>query len=419
MSNWNLVFDTWRRVQAAQGSNAKKFALQEGESTLLKDLLRLTYDPYITFGLKLIPKYVPTLYPRDPDNLLAQFQLFLLRLSSREITGGAAIDEFREFLGRAEREQAEFFKCMIERDLKWGLAAKSINKVFKCCIPTFDVALAKKIEDPEKEIQFPTIVQAKLDGVRCIAVKYNNKVQLYSRRGKILENFPQIENELLGHIKGDIILDGEIMGEDFQKLMTQVHRKEDIDTRGSIYHVFDCMDYLDWVNKESLIPYSARVKQVERIITDMPHVQAVPYEWVENIEEFTERYEHFLDLGYEGIMVKNPDSGYEFKRSKSLLKYKPTKTVDLQVIGYQYGTGKYEGTLGALVCEYKNNCVHVGSGYSDEERKAIWDLREDIVGRIIEVQYQEATINKHGEHSLRFPIYMGIRKDKTEANIDD
>jgi DNA ligase-1 len=117
--------------------------------------------------------------------------------------------------------------------------------------------------------------------------------------------------------------------------------------------------------------------------------------------------------GYEGIMIKSVDAPYECKRSSFWMKWKPTITVDLNIVGLEEGTGRNQGRLGALICEGVDNGrdirVNVGSGLSDSNRDEYWDARDDLVGRVVEVQADAVTQNQDGTYSLRFPRFVRFR----------
>jgi DNA ligase-1 len=93
-------------------------------------------------------------------------------------------------------------------------------------------------------------------------------------------------------------------------------------------------------------------------------------------------------------------------------------TLDLEVVGYEEGSGRLAGTLGAILVRYKDgNIVKVGSGFSDEMRASIRSAPSDVIGKIIECQYFEETTNADGGISLRFPVFKDFRPDKTEADF--
>ena len=151
--------------------------------------------------------------------------------------------------------------------------------------------------------------------------------------------------------------------------------------------------------------------------------------FVENIEvvpmcyEGTDHTEIWKWLDYaeendwEGIIL-NLDSPYECKRTKNLIKVKKFFSCDIKCIDIEEGSGRNKGTLGALVCNYKGNKVNVGSGFSDEDRKRIWQHPENIIGKIISVKYKVETKNKDGGISIQFPVFESVRFDKDEPSYN-
>mgnify|MGYP003350821474 CR=1 FL=1 len=115
--------------------------------------------------------------------------------------------------------------------------------------------------------------------------------------------------------------------------------------------------------------------------------------------------------GYEGIMIKDLDSHYECKRNTNWMKWKPTKSYDLTIVGVEEGTGKNVGRMGALICEGEDDGkfirVSVGGGYTDAQRDEFYT--KDIIGSIIEVRADAVTQNQDGSYSLRFPRFKGFR----------
>ena len=117
--------------------------------------------------------------------------------------------------------------------------------------------------------------------------------------------------------------------------------------------------------------------------------------------------------GFEGIMIKDTDAPYECKRSSFWMKWKPTITVDLNIVGFEEGTGRNEGRLGAIICEGEDNGrlinVNVGSGLSDADRDEYWSARDKLLGDVIEVAADAVTQNQDGTYSLRFPRFVRFR----------
>jgi DNA ligase-1 len=110
------------------------------------------------------------------------------------------------------------------------------------------------------------------------------------------------------------------------------------------------------------------------------------------------------------------EAPYICKRSTDWMKWKPTITVDLEVIGVEEGTGRNKGRLGALVCagddDAKFITVNVGSGFSDTDRDELWRDRNLVVGKTCEILCDVITQNQDGSYSLRFPRFVRFRDDK-------
>lgn len=259
-------------------------------------------------------------------------------------------------------------------------------------------------------VVYPAYADPKLDGVRCIATVKRKQVVLMSRNEKQFLNYKHIEDELMSLPHG--VYDGEITCGHFQELQTTVHRKNDIElSKSAKFTIFDTQDEFasQHVRTSSLYALHAEViKTLESVQFNYGRV-------VDNENDLTAFYECCLRDGFEGVMVKNLHARYEFKRSKNWLKLKPTHTVDMRVIEAIEGRGKYVGNLGALRCEGFSSkssfpCeVKVGSGFTDEQRTDLWSKRKQLLGKVIEIKYQEQTLE---DSSLRFPVFLKFRPDK-------
>jgi ATP-dependent DNA ligase len=139
---------------------------------------------------------------------------------------------------------------------------------------------------------------------------------------------------------------------------------------------------------------------------------------VQNLEEARAKFMEYFSAGFEGIILKDTTAIWENKRSKSLIKFKGELECDLKVVGWEEGTGKNVGKLGALVCESADGIikVNVGSGFNDEDRGSI--KAENVIGKIVAVKYNARIKNKSegATESLFLPIFLEIREDKTQAD---
>ena len=124
------------------------------------------------------------------------------------------------------------------------------------------------------------------------------------------------------------------------------------------------------------------------------------------------------DEDKEGLMyIKN--CNWKNKRHSGILKVKKFLNADCKIIGYEEGTGAFEGKLGSFIIDYKGNKVGVGSGYTEEERIEFWNNRDEYIGRILQVKFKEETKDKKtGLISIQFPIYQCIREVGKEVSYN-
>ena len=322
---------------------------------------------------------------------------------------------------------------MLIKDLRCGISEKTLNKVLgktEWKIPTFTCQLATDSTDRPAKMKGIKRLEVKLDGVRVLAVVSGNACTLYSRNGKEFLNFPQIAEAILDNRKafqygrgtgGHFVLDGEIVGESFQKLMKQAQRKSDVETTGMVYHIFDILPLdafkeghcnlqqhkrIDWIE-------NARLRLDETDCLRIMNGLDVDLDTAEGNDIMDRFAKDAVKQGFEGIMIKDLDAPYECKRSSFWMKWKPTITVDLNIVGFEEGTGRNEGRLGAIICEGEDDGRHirvnVGSGLSDGDRDEYWNNRNDLLGDVVEVEADAVTQNQDGTYSLRFPRFIRFR----------
>ena len=389
------------------------------------------YNPFYTFNVKQVLEtegltHMPNPWPR--------FWAMLEDLRTRGISGHRARDAIQECAEQFDSEEWNVLaRRVIIKDLRCGISEKTLNKVLgntEYKIPVFSVQLAQDSTGQPKKMKGIKRLECKLDGVRVVAVVQGSVCTLYSRNGKQFENFPQIADAILDQRKsfqhgrgtgGHFVLDGEIVGESFQKLMKQAHRKKDAQTQNMVYHIFDIipLDALkeghcnlqQYKRLEWLESARAALDETE-CLRIMPGMD-VDLDTAEGHDIMRRFAEASVEQGYEGIMIKNLDAPYECKRSDSWMKWKPTITVDLTIVGFEEGTGRNAGRLGAIIYEGVDNertiCVNVGTGYSDSDRDEFWALRNQLLGVIGEIEADAVTQNQDGSYSLRFPRHKRFR----------
>ena len=388
------------------------------------------YNPYFVFGVKKVPE---TEGLEGKPNPWPKFWGMLEGLRTRSLTGHNAKTAI-EFMSEQfdSVEWNGLARRVIIKDLRCGITERTLNKVLENTewrIPVFECQLATDSEKHAGKMTGQKRIEQKLDGVRVLAVLTSKSTNLYSRNGKPFENFlhiveqlDRIKAKLIGIThKAGIVLDGEIIGESFQALMKQAQRKSDVETTDMVYSVFDIIPLDDFERGYWNAQQYKRLAQLEdfRGIFDSTETVRI----MDGIEvdldtaeghDIMRRYaQDAVAAGFEGIMIKDMGAPYECRRSTFWMKWKPTITVDLNIIGFEEGTGRNAGRLGAIICEGVDDDrtirVNVGSGFSDSDRDGYWSARDELLGNVVEVMADAVTQNQDGTYSLRFPRFVRFR----------
>jgi len=406
------------------------------EACIFLENAQEAYDPFRKFHTKQVPE---TEGLTNKKNSWNYFQFLLKDLSTRRITGNNAIQQVHELSKEFDSDNwNKLARPTLLKDLRIGATAKTFNKILKGTkyeIPTFECMLASDSKKHQKKLKGHKFIQKKLDGVRTIAVMHANYIELYSRNGKQFENFKSIERSLrmvrdefyraLPYLYDPIVLDGEIMSDDFQSLMRQAQRKQNVQTEDCVYHIFDYLPYENFqtgiwsqVQEDRYVFLDSVREKVQNLnnIEILPTPKLVDLDTDSGHLEMNEYAKQCVADGYEGIMIKDRFGVYECKRSSQWLKWKPVITVDLKVVAVEEGTGRNVGKLGALVCEGKDQGkeihVNVGSGLTDKDREEFWIEKDNLVGQVVEIKADAITKNQdvlNDTYSLRFPRFERFR----------
>ena len=118
----------------------------------------------------------------------------------------------------------------------------------------------------------------------------------------------------------------------------------------------------------------------------------------------TDAFRRFVSQGFEGAMIKDTASPYsQGKRSNAWLKVKAVDSEDCPIVSVHEGKGRLAGTMGHVVVEHGTRLVRVGGGFTDEQRRQIWENRDTVIGSWLEVSFQNMT----PEGSFRHPRIRG------------
>jgi DNA ligase-1 len=150
-------------------------------------------------------------------------------------------------------------------------------------------------------------------------------------------------------------------------------------------------------------PFTKRLAKLKRVLKGVAFAEVVAHKTCRSRAHLDKELEKIIQLGGEGLMLREPDSLYEGNRSTTLLKVKKWHDAEATVIGHEPGKGRHKGRLGALLCEMAcGKTFKVGTGFTDAEREA-----PPAISTTITYKYQELT--KAGVP--RFPAFLRIRED--------
>mgnify|MGYP002630603215 CR=1 FL=1 len=357
------------------------------------------------------------------SNTYGDFFLLLDDLSNRVCTGHTAIANVNRYVQENKQYEDLIFN-IIDRNLKTRSTASMINKVLPGLIPTFDVALAKAYDEKtQKKVKWSDgwFVSRKLDGCRCICIiDGNGEPKFFSRAGNeflTLDNLkPSIRQ--LGLI--NTVLDGEICmidangNEDFTSIIKEIKRK-DHTIEQPHYYIFDHLTIKEFESKVSTTKFSQRIANIESIVPDGLRGVSVLDQFICADDMFVSLLEHSKKEGWEGLMLRK-DTTYKGKRSDEVLKVKQMHDAEYVVVDLENdvhrvivdGAEVEEEMLKNVIIEHKGNRVHVGSGFSHDQRRHYFANPNEILGKQITVQYFEESQSKSGEFSLRFPVIKAV-----------
>ena len=381
------------------------------------------------YGVKQIPEH------DCGDGVEMDEMLNLLdQLAKRKLTGNKAKDAVKFLLDRCTMNDAEVFTRMLTKFPNCGVEATLCRKVWPEDFKK-SVQLLKAMPFSAKnmaEIQWPAVSQTKMDGARCLAFVEDGRTSFLSSSGKEFLKLEALSQDVASAISDGWIVDGELLvaGRDDRYLS----RKEGNGILNKSLHgtisekeaemvrfvVWDIIPAIDYDRGRGAIPYWKTLEMMKKTFSSCKMVSVVESREVAGKDEAFVHFQQMLNRGEEGTILKNRNMVWEGKRSKSCVKFKIIIENTLKAVAIEEGTGKYRGMAGAVTVQTSDGLieVNVGSGFTDEERQALWDAKEDLLekGLFLEVKSNGLIRAENDTWSLFLPRCSEIRLDKTEAD---
>ena len=412
------------KLQSIRGSNAKQAFIKEHNlDNWFTQFLYYALNPLFTYNVS-----EKTLSNLDvPDGELALFDSifeccdYLSRLRGLD---DATLRQVKLLLKKCEPEERELYIKLLSKTLRLGITAKSVNKAIPNLIPTWEVQQSFPIDSYPLEPDTEFWLTQKLNGVR--ATFYQGRLR--GRSGAEFKGLEYITKEIMFAALAGFTLDGELTlkekgnlsdNEAF-RVATGIINSDTDDKSGICYTIFDVIPTQFFESNEKRLNYSVRrlvLDELAKSLKDVESVSVLPVLYHgKDQDQIPILLDKMVEEDKEGLMV-NLDVPYQRKRHRGILKVKRFYTMDLPIVRCEEGTGRLSGTLGSVVVDFKGNEVNVGTGFSDEQRATFWNDRDNLVGKLCEVKYKEVSSDKKtGDESLQFPVFVGIRDDKTEVS---
>lgn len=418
----NTIYNIIWQLNNTTSSNEKIDILKANKDNgLFKSLLLWCYDPSINFYISKVETDDFIIGEKTIDSDWPLIKYLFETLSSRTLTGNAARDEIKNILSQFDKNTQNIILSVFKHDLRCGIGIGLITKAYnKNFLDKFSVQLANKYSLKTNYKNNFWWITPKLDGIRCFWSS-NTPDILWSRSGKEIIGFEHIVDEIkkLYNKYPDILfLDGELFTEDIdfnsiQSLVTSTVNFDNKDKTSMNYNIF-AIGSNSWSKTEDMQNF---IKVLYDRYEKSTHLRFITAEKIDNnYDLICQKTKDFVCDGYEGCVLRNPDTYYEYKRSNNLVKFKFFKESDLNIVDMVEGTGKYVNKLGSIICEGiidgKNISTECGTGFSDKLRQEFWENKQYIIGKTAEIKYQEISSNALGNYSLRFPVFRKLKLDR-------
>lgn len=284
-------------------------------------------------------------------------------------------------------------------------------------------------------------VEYKLDGARIQVHRHGDDVSIYTRTlNEITERVPELVELVRALPCHSVVLDGETLAltdsgrpRPFQETMSRFGASSERELLLQPYF-FDCihLDGVDLLDE----PLSSRLQALDRAAPG----HRIPSLLRPDLAETEAHLDDALAGGHEGIMIKALDSVYAAgRRGKSWQKVKPEHTLDLIVLGAEWGYGRRTGYLSNLHLGARDPDggapIMVGKTFkgltdellrwqTDEFPKHERDRDDHTVylrpAIVVEVELDGVQVSSRypGKVALRFARVLRYRPDKSPSEAD-
>lgn len=297
-------------------------------------------------------------------------------------------------------ETTPYEQAVLEAESKW---TKKHDSNYTEHLPKIDAGmgkitlkllpmLAQKYKERAKHIVWPAFIQPKLNGVRCLVERKDNKIFFWSRKAKLYKNFNlYMEQEFLSFMKNGDILDGEMYNHGdvtFQELMSLIkdEKNPELDKLKKYVKFW----WYDRPTTEKLGFEERYIKYRYDIPNGLNYLRLVETIKLPSDSHLAKIHAEYTQAGYEGSIIRSGgNEPYNFQyRDNQLQKHKDFLDDEFEIVGCDEGAGKDEGKA-IFVCRIKGGLeFSVRCKGADAVRQEQWTNRKKYMGKELTVRYQ-------------------------------
>lgn len=331
----------------------------------------------------------------------------------------------------------EWYRPILNRNFHIHLYYKTLNKVLSRnnmdLLQTFYPQQWYEVQSKPEYIPGDKIIDYKTSGKRLaiLADPKSDKCIGFSQNGATTVHhtglFQQYMNFAKVFLKEPVVFDGDVLSEEYHDLRDRHYRVNDMRLTDSVHYVYDIIPWDQYLARSFDQPLEQRRSVLEKTIS-MAHergyltnVKMIKYIRMhinpatgENIDKLYARLQKAIEWGHEGLILKNPFKPYKCARSADWLKLRPSIVMPLRISKIYKHPNKDE--LYSVECKGYYEDYHikvkVARGMKNHDRSYIWENREDLIGKHIEVTC--ASIGKlvdNSYHCLTLPSFVSLRPD--------
>ena len=414
-------------IKATSKPAEKCAIIKSYDSDFLRYLIEMSYNPFKVFNLKLTKNDTPVPGDKSLSDMPGKI-MEVLDFCEESKSPKQNREKVIWILEELNVGSQDLLLGTLDKNWKCGLGVKNLLKTFPNIVPEFEVQLANTYEKSKLKKSFvkkPRLCSYKLDGIRCIALRHVDGWEFFTRKGKKILTLDHIKDdlELLYKNQGYTFVDGEaykhgIVFADVQGMVMGFKQ-------GTAYDIDYNVFIVGYAPKFLTQSDSGMAVATQEMVAKMKYVTALDQHLVEDADVYEELDKAFAE-GYEGIMLRDPDILYDFKRSDAILKLKESleggnegeQLADCTVVDYLFDdfpviedgvmvTKTLLTKLWVRQHTYNDKICKVGSGYDLKFRYYYTEHIDELMGKIVEIKFQD-----YGSKGLmRFPRLYKARAD--------